>query len=101
MIFINSIWVSQRSLKRVSQISSMVEGLRNFIVLPPILLGKTTDGLIRVEDGHHRLAAYWIYGRELVYNTEYVLVETDLEKPIFGKIDWLLTINKACYSETG
>lgn len=101
MISINSIWVSQRNLKRASQISSMVEGLRNSIVLPPILLGRTAENSLRVEDGHHRLAAYWIFGRKLVYNTEYVIVETDWEKPVFGKIDWLLDINKVCCLETG
>ena len=84
------IWISQRNLKRAEQIPAMIKDLKIGKRLPPVLLIRTEDNLIQLEDGHHRLLAYWLAGREFLNYDEYLLVEKDQWKPIKGKIDLLI-----------
>jgi len=84
---IMNIWISQRNLKRAEQIPAMILDLKNGKRLPPVLLIRTENNLIQLEDGHHRLLAYWLAGRETLNFDEYFLVEKDQWKPITGKID--------------
>lgn len=84
---IMNIWISQRNLKRAEQIPAMILDLKNGKRLPPVLLIRTENNLIQLEDGHHRLLAYWLAGRETLNFDEYFLVEKDQWKPIIGKIN--------------
>lgn len=83
---IAKIWISQRNLQRKEQIQGMVDSLAAGEYLPPIILARCEDGEIQVEDGHHRLAAYWLMGRTHLQKHEYVLLEKDQWKPRRGRI---------------
>jgi hypothetical protein len=87
---IQSIWMSQRTLRRRAQIAGMVEALQRGELLPPIVLAHCEDDSIQVDDGHHRLVAIWRSGRRTLSPQEYLLVEKDKWKPRTGKIQSLL-----------
>ncbi len=83
---ITDIWMSQRKLRRIHQIPAMMELLEEGGCLPKIILSRSEDGSIQVEDGHHRLTAIWLTGRQKLYKHEYLLLEKNQWKPRFGKI---------------
>jgi hypothetical protein len=87
---IAKIWVSQRNLQRFEQIQGMIDSLVAGEFLPPITLARCEDGQIQVEDGHHRLVAYWLAGRQRLEKHEYMLLEKDQWKPRCGRIEDLL-----------
>lgn len=87
---IAQIWMAQRSLRRVEQIPAMIEALKTGGDLPRIILLRSEDGEIQVQDGHHRLVAYWLAGRESLGRYEYILLEGDQYRPRRGKIERLL-----------
>ena len=89
---IDEIWVSQRNLNRAGQIPAMIETLKSGNWLPEILLSRTEDGSIQVEDGHHRLTAIWATGRRELKKWEYILIDQDVNhrfRPKVGKVSWL------------
>lgn len=83
---ISQIYVSQRKLRNVAQLSGMIETLDEGGVLPPILLSRLENDSIQVEDGHHRLTAFWLAGRRRLDEGEYLLIEKDKWRPRFGTI---------------
>lgn len=83
------IWMAQRFLRRAGQIPAMIEALHEGDVLPRIILLHTEDGEIQVQDGHHRLVAYWLAGRRTLNKHEYLLLEGDQNRPRCGKIERL------------
>lgn len=83
------IWLSQRNLRRAGQIPAMVEAILNGDILPRITLILDEEGEVQVEDGHHRLCAYWLAGRLELEDHEYLLVTKDRWKRRCGKIDGL------------
>lgn len=85
-ILIADIWVCQRTLKRADQIPYMIKSLEDGENLPPIQLGRMEDGSIQVEDGHHRLMAYWLSSRKILDKTEYLIVESEWVRPRFGQM---------------
>lgn len=87
---ITKIWMSQKTLRRAGQIPAMIETLCEGGVLPPITLARCEDGEIQVEDGHHRLTAIWVSGRNELDYHEYIMVEKEQWKPRFGKISELV-----------
>ena len=87
---ISEIWVSQRKLRCVGQIPSMVQALEEGGCLPRITLSRSEDGSIQVEDGHHRLTAIWLTGRRWLTKHEYLLLEKDQWRPRFGKLTDLM-----------
>ena len=87
---IMQIWMSQRNLRRAAQIPAMVQTLKEGGLLPRIVLCRTEDGLVQVEDGHHRLAAIWLSGRTELERHQYLLLEKDRWRPRCGKITNLL-----------
>jgi hypothetical protein len=92
---IQQIWISQRGLRRFGQVPKMVEDLHNGKLLPKITLSRYEDGEIQLKDGHHRLTAIWLSGRKKLEDHEYLLIETEVFRPRFGKItDLLQRINK-------
>lgn len=86
---IKEIWVSQKCLARRAQIPHMVRALEEEY-LPPISLIRCEDGEIQVDDGHHRLMAYWLSGRRTLEKEEYTLAEKDQWKSRKGKVVDLL-----------
>lgn len=91
---IEAIHITQRSLKRSSQIPGMLEAIGASQPLPPITLAEFEDGTVQVEDGHHRFTAYWLSGRRELESGEYILVYKDCNhRPRFGNIHDLLKMN--------
>lgn len=88
---IQKIWISQRNLRRKNQIENLVLAIKNDCYLPPIVLFETSDGEVQLEDGHHRLIAYWISGRKFLNDDEFILIQKDQWKPRCGRIKDLLT----------
>ena len=87
---ISGIYMSQRQLGRAAQIPAMIETLEAGGCLPRITLSRLEDGSIQVEDGHHRLVAIWMTGRQELKQHEYLLLEKDQWRPRFGRITDLL-----------
>ena len=83
---IAKIWISQRNLHRHAQIQGMIDSLIAGEFLPQIILARCEDGEIQVEDGHHRLMAYWLSGRTRLQKHEYLLLEKDQWKKRFGRV---------------
>lgn len=87
---IESIWVSQRQLRNVAQVVSMQIALSRGHRLPPVTIACCEDDSYQLEDGHHRLVAYWLSGQQMLEPHQYFLVQKDRWKPRFGQIDKLL-----------
>ena len=68
----------------------MIQTLERGGQLPPVTLSRAADGLLQLEDGHHRLVAIWLTGRRQLKRHEYLLLEKDQWRPRFGKIADLL-----------
>lgn len=83
---ISIIWMSQRSLRRAGQIPAMINHLKKDGVLPPITLLRDEQGVIQLRDGHHRLTAIWLSGRDRLAPHEYVLVDSDHPPARFGRL---------------
>jgi hypothetical protein len=83
---ISKLWVTQRKLRDVGQVPTMVEAILNNEPLPLIELVRHEDGSIHVDDGHHRLTAYWLSGRSELLPHEYILLEKDRWRPRFGHV---------------
>ena len=83
---IDEIWISQRNLRRFHQVPEMVNNLKKGGYLPRITLMLCEDGEVQVEDGHHRLMAYWLAGWREIDKSEYLLLEKEQWKPRRGKL---------------
>jgi len=78
--------VSQRKLRAPEQMHMLVEGVRCFNPIPPAPLSEDDDGSVQVEDGHHRVTAYWLAGRPTLWPDEYILTARRGVRPRFGHI---------------
>jgi hypothetical protein len=87
---ITKLFVSQRKLRHPGQIPALVEAIRNGAYISPIRLSEAEDGTVRVDDGHHRIVAYWLAGRRELERHEYTLILTDRPRPRFGRVADLL-----------
>ena len=87
---IKDIWMSQRKLRNVAQIPAMQQEIVNGGFLPRIRINRDTDGSFQLEDGHHRLVAYWISDIRELTPDDYLLLEKDKWRPRFGKIEDLI-----------
>ena len=87
---IENIWVSQRQLRNVAQVVSMQIALSRGYRLPPVAIACCEDGSYQLEDGHHRLVAYWLSGQYVLQSHQYFEVQKDRWKPRFGQIEKLL-----------
>jgi hypothetical protein len=65
----------------------MVEVIKAGGVLPKIELSHFEDGSAQIQNGHHRLMAYWLSGRTHLYSHEYILIESEQRRPRLGKIN--------------
>jgi hypothetical protein len=87
---VTKLFVSQRKLRRPGQIPALVEAIRNGDHVNPIRLSEAEDGTVQVDDGHHRIVAYWLGGRRELKGHEYTLILTDRLRPRFGRVADLL-----------
>ena len=87
---ITKLFVSQRKLRQPGQILALVEAIQNGDYIPPIRLSESEDGTVQVDDGHHRIVAYWLGDRTELERHEYTLILTDRPRPRFGRVADLL-----------
>jgi len=66
-------FVSQRKLRAPAQLHRLVESIQRYDPIPPVLLSEDDDGSVQIEDGHHRVTAYWLAGRHTLWPDEYTL----------------------------
>ncbi len=83
---IAKLYVSQRKLRAPKQIPALVMAIRDGDWIPPILLIESEDGTIQVDNGHHRIVAYWLSGREQLEPHEYDLGFREKPRPRFGRV---------------
>lgn len=87
MVKLANIYVTQRKLRNVAQLSQMQQAIADDDVLPEVRLAEFEDGTIHIEDGHHRCTSYWLSGRTELEDHEYFLVYKDVQdRARFGKI---------------
>lgn len=87
---VTQVYVTQRKLRNPEQVAGLVESICNGDYIPPVLLSEAEDGSIQIDDGHHRMVAYWLSGRVKLHKHEYILVLVDRLRPRFGKVTELL-----------
>lgn len=87
MVKLANIYVTQRKLRNVAQLSQMQKAIADDELLPQIKLAEFEDGSIHIEDGHHRCTSYWLSGRTDLEDHEYFMVYKELQdRHRFGKI---------------
>jgi hypothetical protein len=79
---VTKLFVSQRELRQPGQIPALVEAIRNGDHVTPIRWSEAEDGTLQVDDGHHRIVAYWLSGRRELERHEYALILTDELRPL-------------------
>jgi hypothetical protein len=87
---ITQLFVSQRKLRRPEQLPALVSAIQQGDPIPPIRLTEAEDGTVQVDDGHHRVVAYWLSGRTKLARHEFRLTLTDRPRPRFGRVADLL-----------
>lgn len=91
MIDIAKLKTTQHKLSRARQIPGMVEEMEQDGCVERVQIARLTDGTLVIENGHHRLVAYWLSGRRFLYKHEYMLVERDFShRRIRGEISDLV-----------
>ncbi len=96
---ISRLFVSQRKLRRANQIPALVTAIRDGDPILPVRLSEAADGTVQVDDGHHRVMAYWLAGRTRLGRHEYTLVLTDRPRTRFGRLADLVA--RAAPAEAG
>ena len=86
-----SIHVCQRKLRNPGQLRGMVEAIASGDYLPPIMIACDEDGSLSLDDGHHRLAAFWLAGFCELRRQDYLLLPKDRYRPRFGSVQDLLS----------
>jgi len=82
---LSTLYVSQRRLRNPDQIPALVEAIQNGWPVSPVRLSEDDDGSIQVEDGHHRITAFWIAGKHELTPQDYLLLSiADRPRPRFG-----------------
>ena len=87
---IKEIFVSQRRLRNVVQVPGMIQSIESDECLPKIEIWRDEVGTLQINDGHHRLVAYWLSGRRSLGSSEYLLIETDSARAKFGFVSDLI-----------
>ena len=87
---IKELFVSQRKLRNVAQIKEMIRSVESNECLPRIEIWRDEFGACQVNDGHHRLVAYWLSGRRSLEKSEYLIIETDSTRARFGGVSELI-----------
>jgi hypothetical protein len=85
-----NILVTQRRLKRLEQVDGIVKSIQNNEYIEPIDILQGVDGTLVCEEGHHRLAAYYLAGKEQLEDFEYNLLYAESYRPHFGSVKDLI-----------
>ena len=85
MIPIGDILITQRNLKRASQISGLLFSYKEGLEVPKIKICLDEDDNFCVHDGHHRLFAIYSLGFSHLTTSEYEFVNLPA-RPTFGRI---------------
>lgn len=89
-----SLYVSQRRLRNPAQVPALIEAVLNGDPIPPIALSEDDDGSIQVEDGHHRVTAFWLAGRQNLHPQDYLLLAiSECPRPRFGTVPEFVLCN--------
>jgi hypothetical protein len=84
---LTDIKVTQRNINRPEQIPHLINTIKaGCFEIPPIELSILEDGQIQVEDGHHRLVAYYLAGRKHLKDYEYNLLPLETKWHQFGTV---------------
>jgi len=81
-----SIHVCQRKLRNPSQLPGMIEAVVSGDYLPPIEIACDNDGTLSLDDGHHRLVAFWMAGVRELRRQDYLLLPKEHYRPRFGSV---------------
>ena len=68
----------------------MIETIKTENCLPRIDIWVDEFGRFQVNDGHHRLVAYWLSGRRELRKSEYLIIETEATRARFGRVSDLI-----------
>lgn len=74
MIQLNSVYATQRTIKRPDQILGLIQELQEGGNIPLIDISEDSDGDYKIENGHHRAIAYYLLGYEELDHRHYQLV---------------------------
>jgi ParB-like chromosome segregation protein Spo0J len=77
---LSDLFVAQSNLKRLGQISHIVESIKNNEYVEPIKVSEIEEDQYRVEDGTHRSVAYLISGRTHLEDGEYEIVPVNYSR---------------------
>ncbi len=84
---LSTLYVSQRRLRNPGQIPAFIHAIRAGDPLPPVRLSEDDDGSIQVEDGHHRITAFWLAGKHCLTPQDYLLLPvSEHPRPRFGQV---------------
>ena len=87
MIYIDDLWTTQKNLKRKKDIPEMVKFLQSGETFEEkIELHECDDGEIQINNGHHRIVAISLSGRNYLEGHEYDLIYTDRPRIRFTKV---------------
>jgi hypothetical protein len=81
-ILIRTLWLTQRKTS-LDKVASLIDEMP---FRQPITLARCEDGELEVWDGHHRLTAWFIAGRDYLYYGEYIIVEAKKSRKRFGRM---------------
>lgn len=89
-----TLYVSQRRLRHPGQIPALIHAVQSGDPIPPIRLSEDDDGSIQVEDGHHRVTAFWLAGRRELTPQDYLLLSVaERPRPRFGTVPEFVSRN--------
>lgn len=78
-IFIDQLWTSQRSLKRFEQVPFLVELIKTEKEFTSkIEIVQTSENLLVIKNGHHRVMAIWFCGRQELKTNEYEIIYSEM-----------------------
>lgn len=89
---IAELYSTQRNLRRKEQIKELVKSIQNNEYIEPVLLSESEDGKVQVENGHHRVIAYYLSGRDVLKEDEYILLNGDTGRIRICKIEKLMAL---------
>lgn len=92
---IESLWATQRNLKREKDIPAMIAFLKEGGIFDVIELHECDDGEIQVNNGHHRIVSIYLSGRTYLNPEEYILIPGKC-RPRLMKISELICHGQKC-----
>jgi hypothetical protein len=90
-IRIERLLFTQRSLKRYLSLPQLMQLVDDGVpFLEPIELHRNDAGQIVINNGHHRVMAIWLSGRDDLHDNEFILLDMEQCRSPFGDVHRLL-----------